>query len=73
MLVFQDRTLERKSVCVWEDKGGDVSVLHMLKLELYVDYPEKSRLELEVQAEFVGVTSKLLDVAGSLWYQGALC
>ena len=31
MLVFQDRTLERKK-CVFGRIRGDVSVLHMLKL-----------------------------------------
>lgn len=43
-------------MCVWEEKGKCFRFTHV-EVELYVDYPEKSRLELEVQAEFLGVTS----------------
>ena len=43
-------------MCVWEDKGRCFSFTHV-EVEFCVDYPEKSRLELEVQAEFLGVTS----------------
>lgn len=43
-------------MCVWEDKGRCFSFTHV-EVDFCVDYPEKSRLELEVQAEFLGVTS----------------
>lgn len=43
-------------MCVWEEKGRRFSFIHV-EVEFYVDYPEKSRLELEVQAKFLGVTS----------------
>ena len=45
-------------MCVWEEKGRCFSFTHV-EVELYVDYPEKSRLELEVQAEFLAVANQL--------------
>lgn len=72
MLIFQDRTLERKK-CVF-GRRGDVSVLHMLKLSSMLttqrnpDWSWRYRLS---SSELLQTAA--LDVAGSLWYQGALC